>query len=264
MENPALREPRLLIPTTVLLAAHIALYWAAGIVDRQPKWLPWYLILQGLLAFSITYLVGNLAVMICLYAALVGITIGMLSRSRWVIAAVAYILILSLVSYGLQFGWQNLMSWVAAMIPVMVFVVIYVVLYTRQAQAREQAQALLEELEAANHQLADYAAQVEDLTIASERQRMARELHDTLSQGLAGVILQLEAADAHLAKGSPERAQAILQQTMEQARAHTRRCPACNRRPAPATQRTGGPGRGTEGRGRPLHGCHRHPLRAGA
>ena len=96
---------------------------------------------------------------------------------------------------------------------------IYVVLYTRQAQAREQAQSLLVELEAANRQLADYAAQVEDLTIASERQRMARQLHDTLSQGLAGVILQLEAADAHLTMGRPERAQGILQQTMGQARA---------------------------------------------
>jgi NarL family two-component system sensor histidine kinase YdfH len=48
---------------------------------------------------------------------------------------------------------------------------------------------------------------------------MARQLHDTLSQGLAGVILQLEAADAHLANNRPERARAILQQTMGQARA---------------------------------------------
>jgi len=60
---------------------------------------------------------------------------------------------------------------------------------------------------------------VEDLTIAAERQRMARELHDTLSQGLAGLILQLEAADAHLTKEHPERAQEIIAQTMEQARA---------------------------------------------
>jgi NarL family two-component system sensor histidine kinase YdfH len=59
---------------------------------------------------------------------------------------------------------------------------------------------------------------VEDLTIANERQRMARELHDTLSQGLAGLILQLEAADAHLAGDRPERARGILQQSMEKAR----------------------------------------------
>ena len=49
-------------------------------------------------------------------------------------------------------------------------------------------------------------------------QRMARELHDTLSQGLAGLILQLEAADAHLASGRHEKAQSIVEQTMLQAR----------------------------------------------
>ena len=48
---------------------------------------------------------------------------------------------------------------------------------------------------------------------------MARELHDTLSQGLAGLILQLEAADAHLAADRPERAHAIVKETMLQARA---------------------------------------------
>ena len=59
---------------------------------------------------------------------------------------------------------------------------------------------------------------VEDLTIAAERQRMARELHDTLSQGLAGLILQLEAADAHLTKERPDRAHKIVRDAMEQAR----------------------------------------------
>lgn len=71
---------------------------------------------------------------------------------------------------------------------------------------------------AANRQLADYAAEVRDLTIANERQRMARDLHDTLAQGLAGLILQLEAADSHLTQGNPVRAQAIVVQAMTRAR----------------------------------------------
>jgi NarL family two-component system sensor histidine kinase YdfH len=88
----------------------------------------------------------------------------------------------------------------------------------RQAEAREKAQSLAAELEAANRQLTQYAAQVEDLTIANERQRMARELHDTLSQGLAGIILQLEAVQAHLAMDHPEKAEKIVANTMIQAR----------------------------------------------
>ena len=91
-------------------------------------------------------------------------------------------------------------------------------LYVRQAEARAQAQALLQELELANRQLSEFADRVEDLTIANERQRMARELHDTLSQGLAGLILQLEAADANLANNHPEKARSIVQQSMGNAR----------------------------------------------
>ncbi|MBJ8194055.1 sensor histidine kinase, partial [Bacillus cereus] len=48
--------------------------------------------------------------------------------------------------------------------------------------------------------------------------RMARDLHDTLAQGLAGLIMQLEAIDAHLTKGSTQRAQEIVQQSMSQVR----------------------------------------------
>lgn len=38
-----------------------------------------------------------------------------------------------------------------------------------------------------------------------ERNRLAREIHDTLAQGLAGIALQLEAADAHLDAGDDSR-----------------------------------------------------------
>ncbi|PRZ44164.1 histidine kinase/DNA gyrase B/HSP90-like ATPase [Antricoccus suffuscus] len=38
-------------------------------------------------------------------------------------------------------------------------------------------------------------AQAREAGITDERQRMAREIHDTIAQGLAGVITQLEAAD---------------------------------------------------------------------
>jgi len=77
---------------------------------------------------------------------------------------------------------------------------------------------MVQELEIAHRQLQEYAAQVKELTISQERERMARELHDTLAQGLAGLILQLEAADSHLETGNSERAQAVVQQAMGRAR----------------------------------------------
>jgi NarL family two-component system sensor histidine kinase YdfH len=216
--NAALRVPVRLILFTVLMAAHIALHWLSIRV------LQWhreeiYLVVQSVLAFAIVSLGGSIGPLLALYMGLIGETIGLLGQKpRWRIIAVAAMLGLSLLNYILQVSRTEWYWWFVAMLPMTFFVVVYVVLYSRQAEARRQAQELLGDLEAANRQLTEYAARVEDLTIAAERERMARELHDTLSQGLAGLILQLEAADAHLAANHPERARAILELSMEKAR----------------------------------------------
>lgn len=49
----------------------------------------------------------------------------------------------------------------------------------------------------ANEQLTDYAATLEDLTISRERNRMARELHDTLAHTLSALSVQLETVKAY-------------------------------------------------------------------
>ena len=43
-----------------------------------------------------------------------------------------------------------------------------------------------------------------DLAIVEERNRMAREIHDTLAQGFTGIVLQLEAAEQALEDGSAD------------------------------------------------------------
>jgi NarL family two-component system sensor histidine kinase YdfH len=98
------------------------------------------------------------------------------------------------------------------------FTVVYVVLFNRQVEARQRAQVLHEELESAHLRLREYADQVEELTLGRERERMGRELHDTLAQGLAGLIMQLEAIDSHLAGGGTERARALVQQALQRSR----------------------------------------------
>lgn len=83
---------------------------------------------------------------------------------------------------------------------------------------RQKAIELAESLESANAKLAAYNAKIEALTLQNERQRMARELHDTLAQGVAGLVLQLEAVKAHLASSRTERASAIVEQAIARAR----------------------------------------------
>ncbi|MBV9258053.1 MAG: sensor histidine kinase, partial [Ktedonobacteraceae bacterium] len=57
------------------------------------------------------------------------------------------------------------------------------------------------------------------LATIEERNRLAREIHDTLAQGLAAITLQLEAADA-LAASRPQRAQAAVQRALSLARSN--------------------------------------------
>jgi NarL family two-component system sensor histidine kinase YdfH len=47
---------------------------------------------------------------------------------------------------------------------------------------------------------------------------MARELHDTLAQGVTGLVLQLEAVRAHLGANRNDRAAAIIEQALGRAR----------------------------------------------
>ncbi len=59
------------------------------------------------------------------------------------------------------------------------------------------------------------------LGAAEERNRLAREIHDTLGQGLAGLVLQLETVDALLeAQADPERVRQAVQQTLTLTRAN--------------------------------------------
>jgi two-component system NarL family sensor kinase len=57
------------------------------------------------------------------------------------------------------------------------------------------------------------------LATIEERNRLAREIHDTLAQGLAAITLQLEAADA-LADSRPQRAHAAVQRALSLARSN--------------------------------------------
>jgi signal transduction histidine kinase len=71
----------------------------------------------------------------------------------------------------------------------------------------ERRGAIIEELNATNRQLAEtldenaalqacLVAQAREAGILDERARMAAEIHDTLAQGLTGIVTQLEAASA--------------------------------------------------------------------
>ncbi len=75
----------------------------------------------------------------------------------------------------------------------------------RAELARNETEQLFGELQVAHKQLYDYASQVETLAVAEERNRLSRDLHDTLGHRLTVSIVQLEGA-ARLVDQDAERA----------------------------------------------------------
>jgi signal transduction histidine kinase len=66
---------------------------------------------------------------------------------------------------------------------------------SRQAEvARSESAALLEDLQTAHAQLRDYADRAEELSAVRERNRVARELHDSVNQSIFSITLTAEAA----------------------------------------------------------------------
>jgi signal transduction histidine kinase len=75
----------------------------------------------------------------------------------------------------------------------------------------------LAQLEAAHQRLRRHAVTVEQLAVSRERNRLARDLHDTLAHSLSALVVQLEALKS-LMDHDPEAAQEVLAEVSEQAR----------------------------------------------
>jgi signal transduction histidine kinase len=67
-------------------------------------------------------------------------------------------------------------------------------------------------------QLNEFAEQGQRAAVFEERNRMARDIHDTLAQGFTGVIVQLEAAEDAISCGSRDEADAHLRRAADLAR----------------------------------------------
>ena len=202
-----------------LMMIHGAVYWLILSPGIKKKIVAALLIGQLVLFIVICLVSLNMGVFLFLYLTLAGITILSLNQVHKAILAGLGFLLAGIPAYIFYGAYTGAGSNLLAFVPLALFVFVAVVLYTQQVNAQTRTQNLLDELAQSHHQLEAYAAQVEELTLTNERQRMARELHDTLAQGLAGIILQLEAVDSRLSSGKTEQVQTIIRQAMTRARA---------------------------------------------
>jgi signal transduction histidine kinase len=89
----------------------------------------------------------------------------------------------------------------------------YIVSSLVDAQRRQR-----QELAEANKKLIRYAVTLEQLTVSRERNRLARELHDTLAHTLSGLAVQLEAI-ATIWSSIPPKAHDMLDRALDATRA---------------------------------------------
>jgi NarL family two-component system sensor histidine kinase YdfH len=216
--SPGLLAPGRLATFSGLMLLHGYLHWRCPLLAVRPALALPYLVVQGALAVAAVEVSGTPAMAVGLFSTLVGVAAGTVRDKRLGVAAAAAYLGLEWWTLGRMQGWRGVSTVALVGLSTALFALFFALAYRRQWDARQRVQSLLGELTEAHDRLAEHALRIEDLTLAAERQRMARELHDTLAQGLAGLILQIEAATDHLGEGREARASTILRHSLARAR----------------------------------------------
>ncbi len=135
--------------------------------------------------------------------------------ARW-----TWVGILALIIPGaLVFYLESLKGIALGLVPMAVAIVLaaYVAVNEEIEQARATSQTMLDELQTTHRRLQTYAGQVEELAATEERNRLARELHDSVSQTIFSITLNTRTAQI-LLKQNPERVKPQLEylQTLTQ------------------------------------------------
>lgn len=203
---------------------HVGLYWVNLKYHPHWRWSVAYYVLQtGLIIalFNFPYRSDGTRIGVLGSASLciIGETLGLWGNTRRSLSLGLFYAGLTGVLLFFSVERDVLGDVLSGMLFNAIFIVLFMIVLNQQFAERDKAQELAENLESANAKLAANAARIEALTLQNERQRMARELHDTLAQGLSGLVLQLEAVRAHLASSRTDRASAIVDQALTRARA---------------------------------------------
>ncbi len=172
-----------------------------------------YFIIQILLGAWIVYLGKGAGFNAMVLLPLAGHAVILLPRRISYFAQfsilLAYVVAVYAFSDNLQSVWEGLPIFFDGL----VFIVVFTQMALNEEASRREVERLVGELTHANQQLRDYAAQIEDLAIIKERNRLAREIHDGLGHYLTSIHMQIKAASA-LLNNDPQKSAQHLQKAI--------------------------------------------------
>jgi signal transduction histidine kinase len=177
------------------------------------EWLHLYFVVQSIIVLWLLALDPNLdfqtaAFAILCYQAALLFTAPM----RWI-----WVGILVLLTGGSPIFYHGFLAGLALSLTTIAIgfvLAAFVVVNEEIEQARTASETLLNELQETQRQLQTYAAQVDELAATEERNRLARELHDSVSQTIFSVVLNARSTQI-LMERHPERVKPQLEQLQE-------------------------------------------------
>ena len=177
------------LPFAALIGAYLMLFAIVGWRPRHPPvLLHAYFVLQSALVVAMLTLNPDLDSITAFFIPLAfQAALLFAGPSLW-----AWVGLLVLISAASLIAYRGLLPGLALAMSPAAFVVAlpsFMVANRESELARRRSQALLVELEEARRQLQAYAGQVEELASLRERSRLARELHDTVSQLVFSITL---------------------------------------------------------------------------
>ena len=175
-----------------------------------------YLAVQTALIIGGMLLFYELDFFAILFMPLGGQAVFILPRRK----AITWIVIFSIaivIGQLTQFEFPNGLPFTFLYLAGLFFVASFSTTMLRVNKERIQSDQLLDELQQAHNQLQNYAGQAEELATAKERNRLARELHDSVAQTLYGLTLQAEAAARELKTGQTDKAAEQLREIRDSA-----------------------------------------------
>lgn len=204
--------------TAALLLIYLAAFLSERTLARRAAWsLQPYFVAQTGLLLAMILLNPGLDYFAILFIPLTTQAVSMLPRDiayRWV----AMFVVVMAVGMLATLDWSEAIALAMLYASGYLFVASYAAVTRRAQAARAQSQALYTEVQEAYRRLEDYAAQVEALAVVEERNRLARDLHDSVTQALYGLTLSAEAAARQITAGELDAAGAQLREVQAMAK----------------------------------------------